>query len=683
MTDNIRARHARIESRQADGKKVYEASLSSETPVRRHGFTEILRHDENSINMERAARGLVLLFNHDVDQPIGRVSDIGLRSDGKLAGRFVFSDTDEGRKRQAQVDEGTLSDISIRYSIDDEERSEGDNGETIYTVSRWTPMEASVVSVPADSQVGIGRSVDNELSTGALARAITQANREVNTMSNKETTPSTASSATKDGVVSFESARKAGTSEGVQVERQRQADINGLFSAPKYSNPVYAALRDACLNDGSTLEQSQRKLLDLIGNESDDGYTAPQPKTEEGQRASQGSVRITESGEDKVIEGMRKALDVKFNVGTAEELAEARRGNDFVGMGFADMARQSLQLQGVDGVYKWDARTALGYALQPAAMPYGAQRDFVGHGTSVFTSLVENIADKQLQIGFSEAAESWRQWCRIGSVSDFRQASRPDLSTFSDLDLVPENGEYSHGTMSDRKEYIQASKYGKLFSITREMLLADDTSAMARVSQAMGRAAERKTGDLVYAILTANGNMNDGNALFGTTRTNATNDRTSGGAPSVSELDEMKGLLATMKDAAGNAVGSGTRMSYLLVPMALETTAMVLQNATNDPDSNAATSGSANTGGTKPNPFANTFQTIADARLDDDSAVKYYGVANPNVIDTIEVAYVNGQQTPTLESENGFTVDGITYKVRLEVAAKALSWYGMVRNAGA
>ncbi|RZV53231.1 MAG: hypothetical protein EX270_08950, partial [Pseudomonadales bacterium] len=678
----VRARHARIEARNEDGKKVYEASLSSETPVRRAGFTEVLRHNENSINMERAARGLVLLFNHDVDKPIGRVSDIGLRSDGKLAGRFTFSNTDAGRERQAQVDEGVLSDISIRYSIDSEERSENDDGETLYTVTGWTPMEASLVSVPADPHVGLGRS--EELPTGnALRDAIQQANREVIPMSTKETTPKSASNASDSGVVNFESARKAGTSEGVLVERQRQADINGLFAAPKYGEAVYSALRDACLNDGSTLEQAQRKLLDLIGHESDDGYTAPQPTTEQGQRASQ--VRVTESGEDKVIEGMRKALDVKFSLGTTEELQAARQGNEFVGMGFADMARQSLQLQGVEGVYKWDARTAVGYALQPGAMPYTAQRDFVGHGSSVFTSLVENIAEKQMLTGYSEAAETWRQFCRIGSVSSFRQESRTDLSTFSALDEVPENGEYTHGTMSDRAEYITAKKYGKLFSITREMLVNDDVSGMSRAVTEIGRAAERKIGDLVYAILnngtssTAPYAMSDSAALFAArASTSGSNSRTSGAAPSVSELNAMKILMSGMKDFSGGGVGSGHRISYLVVPVALETTALVLQNATNDPTSNAATSGDANTGGMKPNPFAGTFQTIADQRLDDTSTAVYYGLADPTRADTIEVAFLNGNQTPQLESENGFTVDGITYKVRQEVGVKALSWVGMV-----
>jgi HK97 family phage prohead protease len=671
MTIKTQNRTARIESRKQDGRTVYSASLSSELPVRRQGYTEILRHDADSINMERADNGLVLLFNHDTDQPIGRVNGIRLREDGKLVGDLTFSNSAAGKERQGQVDDGTLTDISIRYSIDDEERSQGEDGETVYTVTRFTPMEASVVAVPADSSVGIGRNQD--LPTGEREHATTTANQEATPMS-KDTTPKGDNA--NDGVVAnFESARKAGASEGIKRERERQADINALFAEPKFDQEVYQALRNACLDDGSTIEQAQRKLLGLIGNESDSDYIAPQPKTEKGAQRSQ--VRIKEAAEDKQADGMRSALEARLQIVTGDEARSVLAGNDFAGMTMAEMARHSLTLMGVENVNKFDLRSAVGYALNPAALPHSAVRSFVGNGSSVFTALVENIANKQMQKGFMEAAETWRGFCNVGSVSSFRQESRVDLSTFSDLAEVPENGEYEHGQMSDSKEYIQAQKYGRLFSITREVIINEDLNALARIPAEMGRAAERKTGDLVYAILTGNPAMQDGNNLFSAAHANQA---AVAGTPSVSTLDELKVLMAKQKGLGSNAHGQNIRIARVIVPVALETQAMILQSATADPDQQST--GKAG-GGTRPNPFNGTFETISDARLDAASATKWYAAGDPTLHDTIEVAYLNGQQAPTLESENGFTTDGITYKVRLEVGVKAISHRALAENAGA
>ncbi len=662
IREKTRERFFKIQKRNDDGKDIYSASFSSDIALKRGWYTEVLEHTREAINMERAENGLVLLHNHDMDKSIGRAFDIGLREDGKLGGSFKFSSDSEAQRIKAQVDEGVLTDISIRYAIDSERREENDDGAVTYTATMWTPLEVSIVSVPADSTVGIGRHYQ-ELNEG-------------NTMS--KNTPNGENNAPgNDGVVNFEGARRAGATEGQLAERQRAADIGALFSEPKYQEPVYQGLRNDAISQGWSVEQTMRKLITVFGNENDDGYTpAATPQTTEGAR-NQTSVRITEAAEDKLIRGMQDACDVKFSYGDKEALRSKQQDNQFVGMSFVDMARESLRLMGFKDVYRHDARSIVGFALNPMAIPSGGVRGLVGAGTSVFTSLVENIANKQMQIGVEESEETYRQWVRIGSVNSFLQESRVDLSGFSDLDEVPENGEYTHGKMSDGKEYIQAKKYGKLFTITREMLVNDDLNGMARVPREMGRAADRKVGDLVYNILINNPTMQDGTALFAAGHSNVI---TSGAAPNVTQLDAMKVLMTKQKDRDNNSTSSNIRMRHLIVPIALETTAQILQNAANDPDQASSNKGG---GGTRPNPFANTFTTIADARLDADSAVKYYGAASASQTDTIEVAFLNGNEAPALESENGFTVDGVSYKVRREVGVKAIGHRGLVRNAGA
>lgn len=142
-----------------DEDRSYEVSLSSETPVDRWYGREILEHSKDAVDLARAAKGLNLLFNHDADRPIGRLEN--LRVDGgKLKADMRFYSTDDGRNIRTMVDEG-MREVSIGYGIDTYEKTPGKgDAPTEYRATRWTPLEGSIVSVPADYSVGVGRSAD-------------------------------------------------------------------------------------------------------------------------------------------------------------------------------------------------------------------------------------------------------------------------------------------------------------------------------------------------------------------------------------------------------------------------------------------------------------------------------------------------------------------------------------------
>jgi len=73
---------------------------------------------------------------------------------------------------------------------------------------------------------------------------------------------------------------------------------------------------------------------------------------------------------------------------------------------------------------------------------------------------------------------------------------------------------------------------------------------------------------------------------------------------------------------------------------------------------------------------------ISDARLDAASATAWYLAANQNSTDTIEVSYLDGVTTPVLEQMEGWKVDGLEFKVRIDAAVKALAWEGLYKNPG-
>ena len=78
-----------------------------------------------------------------------------------------------------------------------------------------------------------------------------------------------------------------------------------------------------------------------------------------------------------------------------------------------------------------------------------------------------------------------------------------------------------------------------------------------------------------------------------------------------------------------------------------------------------------------------TLAPISEPRLDAASATAWYLAASPNQIDTIEYAYLEGQQGAYIETRNGFDVDGVEIKCRLDFGAKAIDWRGLYKNPGA
>lgn len=159
MTDEIKVGALRRElptrDVEVDGKRL-KFSASSEAPVERYFGIEVLSHDDGAIRSDRLARGAVpLLFNHDWDKPIGMVDAAAIRNRRLEVDAHLF-DTDLAREVGKMID-GGLRNVSIGYQINEAE-TEGDG---LYRATDWTLLEASIVTVPADPSIGIGRTADD------------------------------------------------------------------------------------------------------------------------------------------------------------------------------------------------------------------------------------------------------------------------------------------------------------------------------------------------------------------------------------------------------------------------------------------------------------------------------------------------------------------------------------------
>lgn len=416
------------------------------------------------------------------------------------------------------------------------------------------------------------------------------------------------------------------------AEMKRRDEIGQAFSKLVKREGV-AELLAACQSDPQcSVEAARLKLLEHLGRDVEP--------------LAGGHIVTLEDERDKFRAGAASALLVRAG------LAKDDGRNQYRGYSLFELCRASLERSGrrTDGMSKMDVAAAA-----------------FTHTGSDFPNLLANIATKSMMKGYDEADETFQAWTVVGNLPDFKAAKRVDLGAFPNLDVVPDGAEYKSATVGERGESIQLATYGKMFSITRQTIINDDLDAFSRIPRRMGRAAIRTVGNLVYAVLTGNPNMSDGVALFHATHANLL----TAGAVNTGSVDAMRVAMAKQTDGA--AVALNLRLAYLLVPVALEGSAKVVRDSEFEVGASARNN-------TVPNSVRGTFEVISDARLDAASATTWYGSANPAMHDTIEVAYLDGQQAPTLEQQGGWTVDGVEFKVRIDAGVKALDWRSLAKN---
>lgn len=254
-----------IQVRRADDKRVtLSFPASSENPVERWFGTEVLSHDAKAIRMDRLQGGAApLLFNHDWSDPVGMID--GARIEG---GRLVVDATMFSTARATEVAtmvEQGLRNVSIGYEI--EELTE-DPKRGVFTATRWAPLEVSVVTIPADSSVGIGRSADEaQMKAVRMVRAagVSQPVAVATTpegvgMSAQENAATGANvetrSATRIEVTEDHSQRKT----PLQMEQSRKAGIRNLCAANKLDER-YAA---HWIDTGADFETVSAELVQLL-----------------------------------------------------------------------------------------------------------------------------------------------------------------------------------------------------------------------------------------------------------------------------------------------------------------------------------------------------------------------------------------------------------------------------------
>ena len=239
-------------------ERTFEFPFSSEYPVTRYFGTEVLSHDTKAPNFMRLNDGAPFLFNHNPDKVLGVVERAYLDEDKKRAyAKIRFSRSDFAKQYLDDVKDGILRGISFGYSIDEvEQREEG------VLATSWTPHELSLVSIPADPTIGIGRSLLSEepaMPESSQPEDTTITNEapvEKQETRSAVTTASTPAPAMEEQTPNLEVIR----SEAKKAEKDRVAAINALGAQHRMAD-----LAQELVDGDSSIDEARAAFLEKLG----------------------------------------------------------------------------------------------------------------------------------------------------------------------------------------------------------------------------------------------------------------------------------------------------------------------------------------------------------------------------------------------------------------------------------
>lgn len=260
--------------------------------------------------------------------------------------------------------------------------------------------------------------------------------------------------------------------------------------------------------------------------------------------------------------------------------------------------------------------------------------------------IMSNTANKFLLEGFGYVERVFANISATRNVPDFKTVTSYRMLDGGDFEKVGPGGELKHGTLSEESFTNKAETYGKMMAITRQDIINDDLGALSSVPRRLGRKSGLALNDVFWTLYRANTSFfPDPSQSFlkgATTTLTAT-----GLGLALKKFRTKTEAGGTQAITAAGARPLAVEPKILLVPVDLEVAALTLMGSMS-----FNTGGSASTEQVpNKNIWANRFRVEVTSYLHGSGAdTAYYLLADPNDIAVIEVCYLNGQQSPTIES---------------------------------
>lgn len=697
---------------------------ATETPVMRYDdergmvVKEVLLMD--GMEMRPGRTQLPIVDSHDqstIRNVVGSLRNVRIEGD-EFGGDAFFASDAASQEAYSKLAEGHLTDFSITAEpLEVRFLQRGDTYRTTAgtvvegpanIVTRWTPLDASLVACGADNYSTVRRSyidaarkvtrmidpsVLAAMSAMGLPEGMEDPNQVLAWVAGKlaaegkeeadepkddkpvemplepiesaamEATEAEAKEEPKEEVTPVEMGMKVEeeVARRFEADRKRRKTIVEDCKLAKLER----AFADELCDSGISVEEARERILRKMSTK------------EIGQSVEGAEIRITASEDDKLAAAMSAGLVQRaFKNARIKAKAEDAPGSaDFANLNLKKLAAHCVKRMGVNTDRMTDAEIArLAMGSPGAVNKYRVQRDAY-HTTGSFPNLLLDAANKTLRQAYEEAPYTWSIWARqAASVEDFKNINRISLGESPNLEMVPEAMEYPEKSISDAKTSYKVEKFGAIFSISWETVINDDLDAISRIPAMHGNAARRVQNKTVYDVLFANPTMSDGVALFSASHASGRNINSTAAALNVTLLNEMFSFMMLQKGQSSDAILNITPR-YLLVPAALSATALELVNSQSYAQSNG-NEGVVNIYGVN---GQRPLTVVVEPLIDGHDNGAYYLAADPAQIDTVELSFLAGEESPVLESDLHFETDTYRYKVRQTFGAAAIDWRGISR----
>lgn len=399
------------------------------------------------------------------------------------------------------------------------------------------------------------------------------------------------------------------------VRARALAETNRIVAVRQVCNGRHAEIEARAISEGWDSTRAELEILRVERPRVTAVHTSDKPVTSAVLQAA------------CLLTAKLSQVEEMFDSQTLDLAARRFRG----GIGLQELLLEAAWANGYTGRNFRDHREVLRFAF--------------GHGIEAGFSSIDiggiltNVANKFLLEGFFSVEQTWRNICAVRNVSDFKTVTSYRLVGKDQYEQVAPGGELKHGTLGEEKYENRADTYGLLLSIDRRDIINDDLNAITTVPRKLGRGSGMKINDVFWTIFMAN------SAFFTAGRNNYLT-----GAATALGIDGLtSGEVAFMDQVDSDGKPIGLMPAILLVPTALSAIGSQLFKSLELRD---------NTSNAKypiTNPHQGKFRVevsryLGNSKYTGNSTKAWYLLAEPTDLPVIEVAFLNGQEAPTIET---------------------------------
>jgi hypothetical protein len=589
-------------------------------------------------------------FGHDANSGVGHSDTIRIEGGRLVAAGIVSRDTAAAREVVVSAKNGFPWQASIGSSVEQFEFVK--DGQTVLVNGREFAGPINVVRKATLGEISfVDLGADGNTSASVAAKAI-QEKELMDENKTEKTEQSAAGDAGQAGKDASQANGQATAGTDAPAPAIQAAAVTAAAPASAVTADPVADMRAGAAAEAKRIAAVQKvcgdKHPDICAKAIEDGWDVNRTELEvmraerpKAPRVQSPDHTITSSVLEAAcfltgkLEGAEKSFDEK----TLDAADSQFRG----GIRLHELLLHAAWANGYTGRSTRDMRGILRAA-------FGGGRDIqAGFSTVDIGGILSNVANKFLLEGFFSVERTWRNICAVRNVSDFKTVTSYRLIGKDQYEVVGPGGELKHGTLGNESYTNKADTYGLMLSVDRRDIINDDLGAITTVPRKFGRGSGLKINDVFWTTFLNNG------AFFTAGNKNLITGATTGlGIDSLSAAEQ-----AFMDQVDSDGKPIGIMPAVLLVPTAISAMATMLYKSLEIRDTTASTKYPV------ANPHQNKFRAevsryLSNSSYTGNSAKAWYLLADPGDLPVIEVAFLNGQESPTIETaEADFNVLGI------------------------